>query len=249
MAEGQATQTGNTGAAATPPAEGSASPPAGSAQASGTPPAQNTPAGTTPAQGAPDPAATGKPAESQASPAAAKADGDKTTDSKEKASQPAKTAPEKYELKLPEKSLLSPDRLKRIEEQSRSQGLSNEQAQAKVNEESEAVSTFQESQMKAFGDLQKTWIETAQNDAEIGGQAFKENVELAKRAIEKFATPEFKKALDDSGFGNQPELLRTFVRIGRALGEDKLVIPGSANTEQKTTTDILYDHPTSQQKG
>ena len=51
-----------------------------------------------------------------------------------------------------------------------------------------------------------------------------------------FATPELKKALNETGFGNHPELVRLFVKIGKSLSEDSFTTKGADEQHAKTDT-------------
>lgn len=149
-------------------------------------------------------------------------------------------APEEYDLKLPEDSQLDPSVTEEIADFAREQGFSNEQAQALLDRESNAVASYIEAQDEQVKEIRESWLGTSEKDKEIGGDGFKENVELAKRAVDKYGSDEFRQALDETGFGNHPEVLRTFVRIGKAMGEDNIVSPGSG-TGSKGGKKSFYD--------
>lgn len=69
------------------------------------------------------------------------------------------------------------------------------------------------------------WSTKAKADPEFGGDKFEENVGVAKKALERFGSPEFNEWLRTTGLGNHPELIRTFFRAGKAISEDGFV-PG-----------------------
>jgi len=54
------------------------------------------------------------------------------------------------------------------------------------------------------------------------GDNYPAAITLMDRAVEKFGGPEFKKYMDDSGLGNNPALIKTFINIGKAMSEDTL---------------------------
>lgn len=161
--------------------------------------------------------------------------------------------PEKYDLKKPEKSLLSDDHLARIAAFAKEQGLTNEKAQALVNRESQVIAEAREavrveSETK-LAEMQTTWIATAKDDKEIGGANFVQNAELSRRVLAKFGTPEFNAVLSDpkqGAFGNHPELVRVFTRIGKAMSEDQLVMPGAQGDKNnnKPFADKFYEQVT-----
>lgn len=136
--------------------------------------------------------------------------------------------PEKYELKLPKESLLKPETVDEIISYAKEKGLSNEQAQDLLEKQSNSVAEFHQNQLQEFNKLtNETWVEQAVADKEIGGEKLAEHAELAKRVVNKFGTPEFKKILSE-GYGNHPEIVRIFARIGRAMADDTYVKPGAS---------------------
>lgn len=148
----------------------------------------------------------------------------------------------KVELKLPEGSLLDAKVIKDIELLAKEKGLNPEQAQVLLNRESAAVAAYQGNLIEQHKQITEQWIADSKADTEIGGVNFDSNVEHAKRAFDKFATPEFRKALVDTGYGNHKELIRVFARIGKLVKEDKFVQPGESPAPKRSATDILYDN-------
>lgn len=146
-----------------------------------------------------------------------------------------------YEVKLPDGSLLTPEKVQEVVAYAKENNLSNEQAQALLDRESNAVKSWQESQVSAFEETKAKWVDTVMNDKEIGGVDFNKNIEYAHRALEKFASPELKDALAKTGFGNHPELVRVFTRIGKAMADDTLIRTGMDRpTQKRSMEDIFY---------
>jgi len=56
------------------------------------------------------------------------------------------------------------------------------------------------------------------------GVDYDTNIALMGKAIEKFGGEEFKKYMDDSGVGNDPAIIKTFINIGKAMSEDTLIM-------------------------
>lgn len=65
---------------------------------------------------------------------------------------------------------------------------------------------------------------TAENELKRDlGAAYDGHVAVAKAALETYADPKFIEFLESSGYGNHPEIVRIFGKIGReTLGEEKL---------------------------
>lgn len=129
-------------------------------------------------------------------------------------------------LKLPEKALISAKALERVTATATALGLSQEHAQKALDETNAVVADYVEEQKASFATTTKGWIDVVKADAEMGGDKFAATIQDAAKPIDRFFTPAFKKALSDTGFGNHPELVRGFARIGRAMSEDKIVRPG-----------------------
>jgi hypothetical protein len=82
-------------------------------------------------------------------------------------------------------------------------------------------------QQQAARDQQTQWAESAKTDKEFGGDAFSGNLAVAKKALDTFASKELRGILDATGLGNHPEVIRTFVRIGKQISEDGSIVRGS----------------------
>lgn len=96
-----------------------------------------------------------------------------------------------------------------------------------------------EAQTTSWNAMQEQWAEDAKGDKEMGGDKWDETVSLAARARDKFGTPALKDALNATGAGNHPELIRFFARIGRLVGEDGFV-SGETKPAPKTTAEVMY---------
>jgi hypothetical protein len=147
----------------------------------------------------------------------------------------------KYELKTPDGSLLSTEKIKEIEEFAKTNKLAPEKAQELLNRESALLKTHVETMQSQHNERVEVWKDVASKDKEIGGEAFGQNVEYAKRSLEKFATPELKTMLDNTGFGNHPEVLRVFARIGKAMSDDKILKGSPASNDSRSMAEKFYN--------
>ena len=105
-------------------------------------------------------------------------------------------------------------------------GLSQEGAQKLVELQSKMALKQQEVMRQA----QAQWVEAAKSDKEFGGEALTQNLGVARKALDAFASPDLRKLLNDSGLGNHPEVIRTFVRVGKAISEDGRIVTGTKAT-------------------
>ena len=174
-------------------------------------------------------------------------DAGKPAEGAPKADPPAEqkpSVPEKYELKMPEGSPLEAGHLEKISAYAKGKGLSQEQAQALLERESEAVAGFAKAQKDNYEKTVDEWAKQTESDPEVGGENYKKNVELASRVIKRFGSETLIKALNDTGYGNHPELVRAFTRIGKAMSEDQLVIPGTQPAPKASIEDRFYGSKT-----
>lgn len=182
--------------------------------------------------------ATTPPANPGDAPAEAPADAEKGGDADGGSEKPS--VPEKYDLKLPEGSRLDASVIERTAVLSRTLGLSNDSAQQLIEYAQGEITQYAEAQAAAYKETVNKWPDQVKADKEIGGDAYEQNVELARRVIKRFATPEFTKSLDESGYGNHPELVRVFVKIGKAMAEDTLDLPTQGPTGKRDPAQVLY---------
>lgn len=176
--------------------------------------------------------------------------------SEEKIEEKSKEVEVKYDLKLPENSLLPPSRIDEISTFAKENGLSNEVAQKIINRESETTSfAMNAAYVKLETDtkqIAKDMLAQAEKDSEIGGKDgsdFKANMTLVKRTLEATTSPAFKEVLnkfkDDEGrkLGDHPETIRHFLRLSGLLKveDDKFERGASPSGKtKKSTAEILY---------
>lgn len=132
--------------------------------------------------------------------------------------------PEKYEFKLPEDHKIDAAAVEAFSEFAKDAGLTQEAAQALMDKLAPAM---QARQTQAVETAKATWATESKADKEFGGDAFNENLAVAKKAIDAFGSPELRTLLNESGLGNHPEIIRAFYRAGKSISEDRLVPSGS----------------------
>ena len=167
----------------------------------------------------------------------APAEGDK------KGEKPDQPKPEdvKYELTLPEDSALKPDAVERVTAFAKAEGLTPKQAQATLETLSKERQAWLGEMDSTLASERQEWVKQIEGHKEYGGAALAKSSELARRAFAKFAPPEFQTWARDTGLGDNPWLFETFYRIGQAMREDTLVVPGvQAPAREKTAQEILF---------
>lgn len=150
---------------------------------------------------------------------------------------PASKAPEKYALTLPEGGRLDKGDLSYVETLAREAGMSNEDAQAWVNEQHNAI----EAQSARF-------LAETKADKELGGAKLPETQQLAKAAIDRIF-PEgdphrdgFLNFLRRGGGDNNINAVRALVRIGKLMAEDSVVggTGGGGKKDDTPLADRMY---------
>ncbi len=91
-----------------------------------------------------------------------------------------------------------------------------------------------------FKNMQAEWKTQAEQDKEIGGSNYEQNLAVANQALSKVGTPELTSLIDSSGFGNHPEVIRLFYKIGVAIGEDKVVTGANAGQQADTKDPVNF---------
>lgn len=134
-----------------------------------------------------------------------------------KATEPV--VPEAYELQMPEGVEL--DKAAADEFTTIAKELKLDQAAAQKLADIAAKQA--QRQVDAHTALVESWVEQVKADKDIGGDKLNENLGIARKALETFGTPELRDVLNASGLGNHPEVIKAFVKAGKAISEDKFV--------------------------
>lgn len=166
------------------------------------------------------------------------ADGDKPAEKPDDKKQEPEGAPEKYEFTAAEGVELDTEALKDFEPVARELNLTNEQAQKLVDAYPKILAGVQQRQAEAWQKQTEGWAETVKADKEIGGDKLTANLSAAQRALDLFGSPALKEYLEGTGLGNHPELVKTFIKIGKAMSEDGMV--DGSNQGQRSAAEVLY---------
>ena len=156
------------------------------------------------------------------------------------AEEPAPDAPKAVELKLADGSLLSADAGTGIVDLAKEHGLSQEAAQAVYDQTNTAVGAYHEQLLAEHDEQTKAWGVEASQDPEIGGDGFKENIARINELYKRFAPEGLTEALDESGYGNNPKVLKFLHRIAKGSAPDKHVRGGAPVESEKTVAEKLF---------
>lgn len=136
--------------------------------------------------------------------------------------------PEKYELAM-EGVTLDEGLVAEAEPIFRELGLSNDQANALLPLAPKLMEKAQEASIQAMIEAgaaqRKGWLDAFHADPDIGGAKREETEHLAAKGLDALGFAKghpFRAALNETGFGNHPDMIRAFRRIGEMVGEDGL---------------------------
>lgn len=146
------------------------------------------------------------------------------------AAAPKSEAPEQYaDFSVPEGVKLEGDDLKAVQDFAKDLGLTQEQAQKLVTRDFERQAAADQARAEAAEATRSEWEAAAKADKDYGGDKFEENLGIARKALDAFGDDELKAFLDLSGRGSHPAVIRAFIKVGKAISEDKLVPAGGQN--------------------
>jgi hypothetical protein len=157
---------------------------------------------------------------------------------------PAPAAPEKYEFKAPEGASAFDDKvIETYAGVAKDLNLTQEQAQSVLDKVGPVIQARQMEALKTFyeplGGMPDTWEAQTKADKEIGGDKLNENLAIATK-VRDLGGPDFVKVLNATGLGNHPAIVKTFVRFGKLLSEDKFVAGDRGARTPRSQEDRLY---------
>jgi hypothetical protein len=101
-------------------------------------------------------------------------------------------------------------------------GLTQEQAQALVDLDSERQTRSHNEMQDAIDAMHEGWIDEVKADKELGGANFDESIQTARTFINGYADPELIDVLNETGMGNHPAVVRLFYNLGKSMKEDNV---------------------------
>lgn len=150
--------------------------------------------------------------------------GDDAATAAAKAAADAAKVPAEYaDFKLPDGVTMPPEAFTEFKATAKELGLTQDQAQKVAELGVKQAQTFATQLATAQQEAVEKWAADTKADKEIGGDKLPENLAVAKKALDTFGSPELKTLLNKSGLGNNPEVIRFFVKAGKAISEDRIV--------------------------
>jgi hypothetical protein len=142
----------------------------------------------------------------------------------------AAPAPEQYaDFTLPEGVQLDEAGLTEFKSFAKEQDLTQEQAQKVLEYGGAKIKAMIEAPYKTWSEMQTKWQAEVKADPEIGGTKFEQSIKETALVFQPGESNPFvksaeeaealRKALDTTGAGNNPAMVRLFVKMGRLLAE------------------------------
>ncbi len=144
------------------------------------------------------------------------------------ASESQADTPQEYELDIPKDMNFSDAERTHLNTVAKELGLDNNGATKLL----EITKRNQQEQIHSHNELMSSWKDEILKDKHMGGSAFESTVAYAKAGLAKF-DPENQlfQLLEQTGYGNNPHVIRFLAAIGRSHAEDKVVLGSPSRTE------------------
>jgi len=129
-------------------------------------------------------------------------------------------APEEYaDFTVPEGQEINTDLTGKFKTLAKDLNLTQEQAQTMFSLGTEMRNADVEAQTVAWQEQRAEWVKTAKIDPEIGGAVFDANVNASKQVLADYGNEGLVNLLNESGYGDHPEVLRFLTKLSKVTGE------------------------------
>lgn len=180
----------------------------------------------------------------------AKAEGEAKTQAEKDAAAKAndtKATPFKLdEIKVPEGMVIDEAVSKPFVEIVNKYGLGRDAVAELVTLQANAMKAASETSTQVWDKMQEDWTKAVKADPDIGGEKLAPALGQIAQLIDHYKIPELRTALDLTGAGNNPHVIKFLHAIAKDLGEGKFVNPNTPAAGTKTAAELLY--PTHTQK-
>lgn len=122
-------------------------------------------------------------------------------------------------------------------------------SRAGANKLAAFLTSQKQAEARQWADTQDEWVRQAKTDREYGGDRFDAAVGSAQKALARFGTPALREALNFSGMGNHPEMIRLMARVGNAFSDDMPVGSETPAARGKSAEEELYGATTPMKRG
>lgn len=98
-----------------------------------------------------------------------------------------------------------------------------------------------QAQVTQHNQIRQAWVEELRRDPEYGGAAFEGTVQDAQAVMRRFdADGQVLEMLANSGFGDNPAVIKMLANIKRSMSEDEFVTERGGNLPEKSLNERLW---------
>ena len=124
------------------------------------------------------------------------------------------------ELKFPEGAKLDESVLSSFKNEALRLKLDKDQAQGLVDFQANVLKMQAEASIAEFNQMKESW--RTESKKELGADYASKLSGVAK-IIDQYGSPELRQVLDDTGFGNHPQMVKLMVNLSKVLSPDTFV--------------------------
>lgn len=136
-------------------------------------------------------------------------------------------APEKYDFKVPEGYEIPDETMGKVDGLFREANLSNGQAQKFVDFYEEQTKEAMAAPYELWAGTQQKWVDEMKADRELGGTNLNRTLSSISRFINAMPNANaFKEALNYTGAGNHPDIIRGLYAMSKAHTESRAPVTG-----------------------
>lgn len=160
----------------------------------------------------------------------------------EKPAEPAKPegAPEKYtDFTLPEGAEVNAELMSSFKDLAKANNLPQAAAQQLVEFHVSALKQVADRADQLWADANNKWVDEVKADPEIGGANLEKVKTTIAKAFDQFGDPNVRDALEFTGAGNHPAIIRTLYKMASKLVEGAAVT-GNPPAAQRTLAERIY---------
>ena len=118
-------------------------------------------------------------------------------------------------------------------------GMPQDKAQALIDLYTKQAQASSETATKAWEAINEKWQSEVKADPTIGGDKLPGVLSTINKALDMYGTPGLKAALNLTGVGNNPDLVKTLHNMAKALTEGSHVA-GAPASRQQSAAKMLY---------
>lgn len=128
----------------------------------------------------------------------------------------AEVVPEKYDIKVPDGYEIDPKEMEEASALFKDLGLSNEKAQKLVDFYEQKATKMAEAPYETWATMQEKWVGEIKADKELGGANLKTTLTTIGKYVDSLPNAaEFRQALDFTGAGNNPAIVRGLYHLAK----------------------------------